>query len=156
MLSITSSLGKLNHRRARIGRAVVDEECLLGLDDSGRKHNVGHEAVALKVSRRLEDRLRRAAEDVCGVFRIEQESTRRILAHLAGLGGMAVAMVNFEPAFRDANRRRPCTDAAGLPLGADHRAARRAGPSESGLATRRPTSRDGRTGVAGLGRCKAT
>src|SRR5208337_1495736 len=71
---------ELDDGRAGVGGSVVDEECVLGLDDPGGKDDVRYETRALELGGRLEDRIGRAAEDPRGVLRVQQQGAGGVLA----------------------------------------------------------------------------
>ena len=139
------ALRKLDNRRARIGRPVVDEVRIVGLDDAGGEDHVGHEAVPLEIGGRLEDRCGRATEDlrrvVAGRAAARRSSTcppRRAGSAGGCRGRSRASRRRRAPA---ASRRRRGRS----PTRRRRRADSRAGPSGSGPATARPTSRGGRT-----------
>ena len=79
--------GKLDHPRAGVGRSVVDQERVAGLDDPGREDDVGNKPVAFEIGFRLENRLRSTAQDARRVFEVEEYSLPfRVLINKAVLG----------------------------------------------------------------------
>jgi hypothetical protein len=108
---------ELNHRRATVGGAVVNEIRARRLDDARRKDHVRHKAPALKVGGGLEDRGCRSTEDFRGIVRVEQQDTGGVHSDFPRPGWLAVAVVDLDPAVYGAHRWCARADAAGLPCG---------------------------------------
>src|SRR5208337_2930083 len=107
---------ELDDGRAGVSGSVIDEECVLGLDDPGGKDDVRYETRALELGGRFEDRIGRAAEDPRGVLRVQQQGAGGALADRARRGRVAAAVIDLQPALRNPDRRRPGADASGLPV----------------------------------------